>query len=62
MRMAQGDKRWPVFTRPVIPARITVVDVREDDLRHWMADVWGSWAHEQDRVRSLVERAIPTGQ
>lgn len=62
MAMAQKSKDWPLFTPPSRVGAVTVADVlavtpgekRDKAIMAWCGSVWGRWAEEHKRIRTLV--------
>ena len=60
LRMAKGDRNWPVFDPPRERGEVNVlgVDDLDRDLPRWMASVWAAWSHERDRVRRETDARL----
>lgn len=62
MLLANRSKAWPTFTPPPHLRALTTLDVlhvppgenRDRMLHQWAQSVWDAWAHEHDRVKSLI--------
>ncbi|MCL6548965.1 MAG: DUF5946 family protein [Alicyclobacillus sp.] len=64
--IAHSKRSWETLPLPQTPFSVTVMDVlreppgdrRDAMIRKWMIDVWGSWSHQHEWVRSVCHRLL----